>query len=67
MLKEYLWILFKVERLEESNAELLSNITTMERQKRDAEAKAAHCVSEKNRFFFLLTAIIMSFTEKTVS
>ncbi|XP_034237249.1 intracellular protein transport protein USO1-like isoform X7 [Thrips palmi] len=36
----------QVERLEESNAELLSNLTIMEHQKRDAEEKAAQCLRE---------------------
>lgn len=39
----------QVERLEESNAELLNNLTSMERQKRDAEAKASQCLRELER------------------
>lgn len=39
----------QLERLEESNAELISSLTIMEHQKRDAEDKAAQCLRELER------------------
>lgn len=39
----------QVERLEESNAELMSSLTIIERQKKDAESKAAQCLREMER------------------